>query len=153
MKSTKSIKSQLQNQLIAILEGNALVAKTAIASAKESRDNDTKSSAGDKYETGRAMMQIEIENNEMQLLHAMNQMEELSKINFDKDYKKIEFGCLVSTSQGKYYISIGHGKLMIDKDVIYAISLGSPIGALLKNKVVGDKVSFQGRDFTILEIH
>ena len=62
-----AIKAALVAQLLQHLEQNIAETEQAIASAKESRDNESKSSAGDKYETGRAMMQIELENNGRQL--------------------------------------------------------------------------------------
>ena len=58
------LKEQILNQLLTQLDQKTETAKTAIESAKESRDNDTKSSAGDKFETGREMMQMEIDKNE-----------------------------------------------------------------------------------------
>jgi len=42
-------------------------AKKAIGEAQASANEETKSSAGDKYETGRAMMQLAIEQNSTQL--------------------------------------------------------------------------------------
>lgn len=41
-----------------------------LQSLKEARDNETKSSAGDKFETGRAMMQSEVQKIQSQLQQA-----------------------------------------------------------------------------------
>jgi transcription elongation GreA/GreB family factor len=147
----KNIKAPVYNHLIDLLDRKIEVSMKAIKSTKESRDADTKSSVGDKYETGRAMMHIEQEKNEVQMALALKQKSELSKINIHKEYLKVGYGCLVLTNQGSYFISIGVGKLDIDQGNIYAISLVSPIGKQLEDKKKGDKFQFQGREFEILD--
>jgi len=62
-----SIKKKLLSTLQAILENNSKETRLALEFAKESRDNETKSTAGDKYETGRAMADIEVQKLDMQL--------------------------------------------------------------------------------------
>jgi hypothetical protein len=126
--------------------------RESIKSAIESRDNDTKSSAGDKHETARAMVQIEIDKSEDQLKKTIDLQSELLSLNLDKEYKKIEKGCLVVTNTETFFISIGLGKILFNDSIYYAISLASPIGALLKDKVVGDKVQFNGREILVREI-
>jgi transcription elongation GreA/GreB family factor len=146
------IKNSLINKLLQLLDQKIEVAVKAIESAKESRNNDTKSSAGDKYETGRAMMQLEIEKNEVQLNKALNLKKDIARIDCSKKYNKVEFGSLVSTNKENYFISIGVGKIEIDKQHYYAISLASPIGHVLQNKVIGDTFKFQNREFEIKTI-
>ncbi len=67
MNKEKEIKQLVYNKILKILDDKIEILKEEIESTKESRNNDTKSSAGDKYETGRAMMQIELDKNEAQL--------------------------------------------------------------------------------------
>lgn len=123
-----------------------------IASTKESRDNNTKSSAGDKHETARAMMQIELENNQKQLQQSLALKQELSKINLERKYSKVDFGSLVITNKGKYFISIGIGKVEVENEIVFAISLASPIGQQLKGKQKGESISFNGNQIEILDI-
>ena len=152
MLNPKEIKELIISRLHEIVGNKIDIAKSAVESAKESRNSDTKSSAGDKHETGRAMMQIELEKNEIQLSKALELKQELNKINILKNSDKVEFSSLVLTDQGKYFISIGIGKLEINKEVYYAISLASPIGKLLQSRTMGDKIQFQEREITIIEI-
>lgn len=128
-------------------------AMQTIASAMESRNNDTKSSAGDKFETGREMIQMEINNNEIQLNKAHILQQELSKIDLHKISEKIEPGSLVITNHENYFISVAMGKIMVDDQTYYAISLASPIGLLLSGKRKGDQVSFQNRTLEIQELY
>ena len=61
----QSIKSEVLRHLVLKIEDIS----TAITSLKESRDANTKSSAGDKHETSRAKIQIEIDQLSKQLSH------------------------------------------------------------------------------------
>jgi len=152
MSDSKKIKESISNQLQDMLDRRVETATIAIESAKESRDNETKSSVGDKYETGRAMMQTEVERHQGQLNNAENLKAELSRINFRKEYTKAEVGSLVLTDQGDYFISIGIGKIEVNNETYYAISIASPIGQVLHDKKVGDKAQFQDREFLIKNI-
>ena len=152
MHKKKDLKEVIVNHLVEIVNeriGNAL---KSIDLAKESRDNETKSSVGDKYETGRTMVQFELEKHNIQLLKAQQQKHKLSQINLQKKYNNVDFGSLVFTNHGNYFISIGLGKIEIGNESIYCISLASPIGKLLSRKSTGAKIYFQGKDFAILEI-
>lgn len=146
------LKQSILDKINQILDEKIESAKLAIQSAKESRDNETKSSVGDKYETGRAMMQMELEKNRIQLNKALSLKNELEQIDLQKKYKKVEFGSLVIVSNGNYLISIGIGKIKIEKNIYYSISLSSPIGKSLRNKKVGDKIEFKGKEISISEI-
>jgi len=149
MHTKNELKGLVYHKILEELDRKIEVISAAIAFAKDSRNNDTKSSAGDKYETGREMMQIEIEKNEVLLNQTAKQRKELARIDVSEEFNKVAFGSLVVTDKGTYFISIGIGKIQIDDQICYAISLASPIGALLKDKAVGDEVSFQGRTFVI----
>ncbi len=146
------IKKQLLNKITEIIDNRIESTKIALAAAKESRDNETKCSVGDKYETSRTMMQLEVEKNRVLLNKTLNIKNKLTQINVNKKHDKIEFGSLVKTSYENYFISYAIGKIEVDNEVYYCISLVSPVGNLLKDKKARDKIKFQGREITILEI-
>ena len=147
-----SVKQSIANHIQFLLDDKIKEIQQAIHSAKDSRDNETKSSVGDKYETGRAMIQFELEKHTVQLQKAQQQKHKLSQINLQKEYNRVEFGSLIFTDHGNYFIAIGLGKIEIENETFYCISLASPIGKILNNKKVGGKIIFQGREFTITEI-
>jgi hypothetical protein len=147
-----AIKAALLALLLHHLEQNIAETEQAIASAKESRDNESKSSAGDKYETGRAMMQIELENNGRQLEKTRLAKQDLLQLDLLVAHSVVGLGSLIYTNEGTYFISIGFGKLELVEQPYYAISLASPIGQALKNAKVGDRVSFQGKVLEVLRI-
>ena len=146
------IKQQITHQLFSLIDKRIDSIKQSILLAKESRDNETKSSVGDKYETGRAMVQLEIEKFLVQLGKAENQKNDLAKIDCKKIFKTVEFGSLVYTTQGNYFISIAFGKIVVDEIEFFCLSLASPIGKLLHTKTPGEKIHFQQKEITIEKI-
>lgn len=147
-----STKKKILQQLNFIIDKRIEELLHNIASFKESRDQDTKSSAGDKYETGRAMIQMEIDNSESQLIKNRQLKHDISKIDADIKNESINLGSLVHTNTDIYFISIGIGKINVDENPIYAISLASPIGVLLKGKKVGDTIQIQEKKIKILKL-
>lgn len=144
----KSTKSQIQANLRSILENTLEEARREYLLAKESRDSDTKSSAGDKFETGREMMQREMDKLSALVDNTLNSIAKLDRIADLPASMVISEGSLVETDQETYFISIGYGKL----DSIYAISIESPLGVELKGKRVGDRIEMRGRNITIKSI-
>ena len=144
----KSSKSQIQASLRSILENTLEEARREYILAKESRDSDTKSSAGDKFETGREMMQREMDKLSALVDNTLNSIAKLDRIADLPASVVISEGSLVETDQETYFISIGYGKL----DSIYAISIESPLGLELKGKRVGDRIEMRGRHITIKSI-
>jgi transcription elongation GreA/GreB family factor len=144
----KSKKSEIHANLRSILEKTLEEAQKEYVLAKESRDSDTKSSAGDKFETGREMMQREMDKLSALVdntLYSLNKLDRLANL---PSSSVVAEGSLVETDQETYYISIGYGKT----DTIYAISIESPLGAELKGKKVGESVEMRGKIITIKSI-
>lgn len=126
--------------------------KQMIRSVEQSRNTETKSSAGDKFETGRAMMQLEIDKYNLQLSQNLSLLADLSKINLTKSHQQVELGSLLKTHAGIYFISIGLGIVEISKTKIFCISLASPIGKLLFQKKENESIFFNSKQHTILEL-
>lgn len=110
----------------------------------ESRNSETKNSVGDKYETGRAMLELEEEKGRAQLLEAHKVQQELLKIDPDRQFARAVLGSLVSTTNGEYYLAVGIGRIRLDNKVYYCISMDSPIGQRLRDMGAGAEVEFNG---------
>jgi len=146
---SRGIKEKLWHVCIKKLEVEQAALQDNLASVEESRNNETKSSVGDKYETGRAMMQLEHQKLTSQLQRLKAQIGELKVINLDFLTNQVRQGSLVQTDGGIYFICTALGKVEIEATVYYCISLQSPIGKLLQRKVVGDQVVFHDRPIQI----
>tara|TARA_B100001027_G_scaffold70563_1_gene48179 strand:- start:3227 stop:3679 length:453 start_codon:yes stop_codon:yes gene_type:complete len=144
----QSIKSEVLRHLVLKIEDIS----TAITSLKESRDANTKSSAGDKHETSRAKIQIEIDQLSKQLSHVRWQKNNLSNMDINQIHNVADVGSLIKTDKGYFLISIGWGRIQIKDEFYFVISAGSPIGRLLQNKKKGDSVQFRNTTYDILSI-
>jgi transcription elongation GreA/GreB family factor len=151
MNATES-KQKLHNRCIAVVDKRIADAKQAMDDAQESANQEDKSSAGDKYETGRAMAQIARDQAAQQLDEALKLKNTLDQINTILSSNKIGLGSLVITDSSRFYISVSIGKLEVDGKEYFAISPQSPIGKLLFNLNVGDTLSFQGRSQKIRDV-
>lgn len=119
---------------------------------QESANNETKSSAGDKHETGRAMAQLETEKLSTQLSDALKLKDTLAKINPTSEHQLIGLGSLVVTNNGNFYISVSLGKIEIDEEYYFAISTQSPVGELFLTKKEKDSFSFNDKTYVIENI-
>ena len=113
---------------------------------------ETKSSAGDKHETGRAMLQLEREKLGSQLAEAENQRQVLLRVPLKGSSEKIALGTWVKTSNGAYYLAISAGLFTEGGSKIYCISTGSPMGRLLMGKSKGDTVEFRGNQIEVVDL-
>lgn len=145
-------KQSILASLQSALQERIALSQAAVASAREAQAEDTKSSAGDKYETGREMMQIEIEKHTQQILKAEQLMKELDALPFQKDFAEVAPGALVHCNNGLYFCAIGWGRLDIEEGTVFVISLNSPIGQVLKGQRKGDAFDFHGRRVEVLSI-
>lgn len=150
--SELSVKQKLHQHCLQHTQGRISVIESALASIEESRNNETKSSAGDKYETGRAMMQQEEEKYRVQLANVVHLQNVLTGMDPGERKQKVGLGSLVITDTGKYYIAIGLGKIKLDDSLYYAVSLAAPISQALLHKEQGDHLHFNGKPIRILEV-
>lgn len=152
MSDQLEIKNNLLQQCMDYVHVRLYNIQKVIDEIQESLLSETKSSAGDKHETGRAMLQLEREKAGNQLAEIQKLQETLAKIDISKNHVKIGLGSVVFTSNGNYFIAISAGELMIENQRVYAISQHSPIGQMLVSKQVGDRVDFRDQTFKIEQV-
>lgn len=113
-----------------------------ITSNQKALQSETKSSAGDKHETGRAMLQLEMEKASQQLagITAMNQV--LSKIDVYKTSDVAHLGSIIITEKANYFLSISAGKISFENKDYFAVSVSSPIGKILLGKRPNEEFFF-----------
>lgn len=118
----------------------------------QSMENDTKSSAGDKHETARAMAQLEQEKLSKQLQEFVQMKSILHQINPSKEHIQVGMGSLVQTSEGWYFLSVGLGQVTVGDTNVFALNPQAPIGQKLIGKRVGEEMEFGGRRLKINSI-
>ena len=148
----QELKASLYQLCLKFIEGRIETAETALRQAREASNDDTKSSAGDKYETSREMMQQDIDRNKRLLIDAEENQKLLSSIKDVPPSESARNGSLVITDQGSFYLSISAGQLQLNEKTFFAISAVSPIGKLLLGKHGGDKFDFNGKKYLIKQV-
>ena len=118
---------------------------------QESAGSETKSSMGDKYETGREMITQEINRLSQQLQQLGGMQKVLDQLDLTSA-PKVQLGSLVHTSGGIYFLGIPAGKIDLEGRSYFIVSPGSPVGKLLWDKVVGDKVTLGNRQLEVLGV-
>lgn len=126
--------------------------KLDIQQTQDSANSETKNTAGDKHETGRAMAQLEVEKNSKQLLEAEKLVRILEQIDPNGFSKTIATGSLVTTDKGTFYISISTKAWAYEQKEYFFIAPNSPIGALFVGKSIGDKIVWNNNTYIILAI-
>lgn len=146
------MKSQLYQLCLAFIEQRINTANEALQQAQEASSDDTKSSAGDKFETGREMAQQDINRNKQLLADAQQQKTVLLSLADVPETEKVRSGSLVITNNGNFYISISAGQLQLEGKIFFAISAASPIGKMLLGKAIGEQFSFNGKTYLIEQV-
>lgn len=148
----EELKAALYEACMRFILGRIETAETALAQAQEASNDDTKSSAGDKFETTREMMQQDISRNKKLLADATQQLALLKSLEAAPRAELVKNGSLVVTSQGIFYLAISAGQLTAAGKTAFGISAASPVGQLMIGKRVGDSFSFNQKAFEIKEI-
>lgn len=146
-----AVKQQLILQCKAQLEARIETLNRTVEAIRTARNNETKSSAGDKYETGRAMMQMEEDKVLSQLDQAQYQLQQLKQLP-RLARTGIGAGSLVRTQKGRYFLSVSLGKVILEDQVYYCISTQAPLAQQMLGKTVGAKLIFNGQADEILGV-
>lgn len=146
------LKEKIIEEISKLLEYKISEVEEELNLLTKDKNQITKSSAGDKFETSRATIQSEFDKVSINLIKLKDQLRKIKLISITNKPQKIGYGTLVKTSNSMYMISIGYGKLRLDSKDIYVISPLSPIGKKLINKQEGESISFNSKNEEILEI-
>jgi transcription elongation GreA/GreB family factor len=112
--------------------------------------NDKGNSEGD--DSGSGKLLNDLEKNMVHLNDAKNTKDYLSNIKTNVESGDVILGSIVKTNMMNFYISTSIGKIDIDDETYYAISVNSPVGQLLKNKTVNERFEFNQNKYVITEI-
>ena len=124
----------------------------AMALSREAAENDTKSSAGDKFETTRAMMHAELERLSAQRQEVLRLKEGLFAAAQTTACNRIGLGSLIKTSNASFFIAVAIGKVTLGSEEVFVLSPASPLGKLLLEKMPGDVVVLGKHTYQIKEV-
>ena len=135
-----------------IINERVLLIKQNMTHAQNSANEETKSSAGDKYETGRAIAQLERDKAAIQLSEALKLKKVIDQLSRAVKLDAVDLGSIVQTDQGIFFISVSLGRIDLNNVDIIAISPVSPLGHKFMKCKSGDLVEFNDRTYNILLI-
>jgi transcription elongation GreA/GreB family factor len=148
IEQVQDLKIQLIETAILALNDRISNAEKAMKDAQESANQEEKSSAGDKYETGRAMGQLQRDMNAKQCLLAKKELTFLQQLNI-KPKNQVGAGAVVKTNNGMYFISIGLGSVDSSLGKVHLISAESPIGKAMQELQINSEFKFNELSHTI----
>ncbi|MBK1440501.1 3-oxoacyl-ACP synthase [Parapedobacter sp. ISTM3] len=124
----------------------------AIASASDAAADDTKSSAGDKFETTREMMQQELNRHQQLLTDAQRMAKVLADLDVRIHTEPVKLGSVVETNHGMFFIAVSVGQLQIDGTTYRVISSASPLGQRLIGLNAGEAITFNGTAYRVTHV-
>jgi excinuclease UvrABC ATPase subunit len=148
-----AFKNKLKQAAQQFIEQRITAAKTLIDNAQEAANSEEKSSAGDKYETARAMNQLEKEMHSKQLAQQVRELALLHEVRTDTVYTTATMGACIECAGLIFFIGAGLGKQTIDNKQIIFLSPQAPLAKLLQNKKAGDPFVFNGKETVIETIY
>lgn len=146
------MKSKLLAHCIELANSKVEALESELNATRESATSESKSTAGDKHETGRAMMHLEQEKLHKQLAEAQTIVSELERIDTKGVHTKIGLGSLVKTDKTTFFLAAGLGKVDFEGMTCFVLSTKAPIAAQFLGKSTGDKVSMNGTVYDIRSV-
>jgi len=125
--------------------------KLEMDTIKDSIENNDKGNSEDD-DSGNGKLLNDLEKNAQHLNDATKMMETLKQINPKIQNESGTLGSIVFTQTNVFFLSVSVGKIELENSSYFAISLQSPIGMLLRNKIKGDQINFNGTCYTITNV-
>ena len=135
-----------------MLEERMNAAHKAMSDAQLAANGEDKSSAGDKYETSRAMGHLDRDMNARQLAAAQNELNTLNKIKMDQLFHTVQSGSMIETDAGIFFIAAAIGKINMNETVYMVLSPEAPLARIMNGKKVSETFMFNQKKVEILRI-
>lgn len=146
------LKQQLLSICYSFVNEKIETYKVAMDAAQDAANSESKSSAGDKYETTRALMQIERDNHAKQLSETLKLKQALDQIKPHIIHDKADFGSIIITNKQQYFLAISIGMINFDGKQYIGLSPSSPLGRQLMGLKKDDKLTFNNTESKIVNI-
>jgi hypothetical protein len=106
---------------------------------------------GDKYETGRAMVTLEIEKLQQQLSRQQLQQKMMHQVPTSRT-ATVSLGSVVLTDTLNFYLAAPLGKIEFEGSTYFALSPVAPLAKVLMGREKEETLIFQGTSYQILEV-
>lgn len=147
-----AFKQQLKQFAEQQLQQRITVIREKMEAAQQSANSEEKSSAGDKYETSRAMNHLEKEMHGKQLAENLKELSLLYEISVNTLYNKVVPGAVIDCGSTCFFIAAGLGKHSLAATTVIFLSPHAPLAAQLRQKQAGETWIFNKQPLTIQSI-
>jgi transcription elongation GreA/GreB family factor len=147
-----SFKQKVHGRYRQLIQDRIDVFRDMIAALAEDAQNDAKSSAGDKHETGLSMMHMEQEKLTAKLQECLDQKAVIDRIDPAISAAIVSLGSLVKANGIFFFLSAALPKITLDGMNVLALSPQSPLGSKLIGNQVGHVCEINSTTYTIQEI-
>ena len=147
------LKSRLKQFALDLIGQRIAVAREAIDQAQQSANQEEKSSAGDKYETSRAMSHLQKDMHSRQLAENRKELADLHAVNVDALYTSAVPGAFIDCGGIHFFIAAGLGKHVIEGRTVYFLSPNAPLAQQLQQKRTGDSFLFSKNSTVITDLY
>lgn len=148
-----TIKEQLYTACRDFLMDKIQSVEASLQEIQEAAGQETKSSAGDKYETAREMMQQERNKWEARLALLKSQLQELNYLERQTNGNTVQPGCIIETDKGYFLLGPAIGKVENALVKLMCISPGAPLGQALLHKKAGAPITLNGNTYHLISLY
>ncbi len=147
-----NLKKTIQNTCIEIIEERIALSQSFIENAQTAANAEEKSSAGDKYETGRALNHLEKEMYTKQWLENKRELAKILSIDCSQIHSVPKAGSIVRSAEFCFFMLAGLDKIKVAGEIIFCLSPFAPFAKTLINKKLGDVIIFNKKEIIISDI-
>ncbi|MGB1480469.1 MAG: hypothetical protein ACPG66_03740 [Flavobacteriales bacterium] len=148
------MKRRIVNALSAHLEVQHAQASDRLISLQEALESESKSSAGDKHETGRARVHEEMRQVNQTLQRIEAQRSELDLIlKRSSAPERVAPGVLVETDGPWVLMGLALGRMQVDELLVYSVSNEAPLAQAWRGALLGEKVKLGPSITTVRGLH
>ena len=145
-------KKELHEYCIEIIQQRINAALQAMQNAQAAANSEEKSSAGDKYETARAMSHLEKDMHARQLAANKNELAALLAVDNTTMHASVTAGSIICCGNFNFFIAAGLGKILFKNETVYLLSPNAPVAKSLLNKSAGNTFNFNNNAVIINEV-
>jgi len=146
-------KMRILSECIRMQKATVEIAKKAMTDAQESANEGDDNTEEKLYNSYREEMHNKRDMFARQFDLAMDDLNQLNQIVTSKEYVRAEFGSVVETDSGTYFISTSLGQVKVDGKLIFAVSALAPVYRAFEGKKIGDSFSFRDKSFKIKDLY
>lgn len=148
-----SFKHSLKQAGLTIIEQRIAAARSLMEDAQQAANGEEKSSAGDKYETSRAMGHLQKDMHARQLAEQAKELAALHAVNVDLLYDAVTAGAVIQCEQAIFFVAAGLGKQAILDKTVFFLSPQAPLAQQLQHKKAGDHFVFNTLRTIIVDLY